>query len=392
MVGSSVSASAGPSAGLTGVPAAEARIGPVLTARAAAVPVLPPAGAAWGRCCHRRGWRWGWCCDRRGWRRRRRSRNGGRRGRRSHRRRRLARRPGARAARDEGEILGQRGRNPRHLFLPRGAGDADTGAVQRFFRHQVGGADFLQQLFHEQAAVAAIVGNHRRERGRIHHQRAVRRDHRRKAGGKAAEPALERVAPGGVDQRDLDAGAAAVDLAQHGFEAETVAADVRFGPDLGIDRNHVALAAGLHAKAGKEQQRHRARLDLAVQAVEGPAHLLGGQVFADVDIEAVALELFGDVARIVDRLFQRRFGVRIFRVADHQRIALTGCERRGDRRDSKKQCKEQCEADFHNDGSPDHGSPAKIAPIPARAAATLLYAPGIIKPSAHSVNRLRYRH
>ena len=34
---------------------------------------------------------------------------------------------------DEGEILGQRRRNPRHLFLARGAGHADTGAVQRFF-------------------------------------------------------------------------------------------------------------------------------------------------------------------------------------------------------------------------------------------------------------------
>ena len=82
-----------------------------------------------------------------------------------------------------------------------------------------------------------------RQRRRIHHQRAVRRDHRRKAGGEAAEPALERIAPGGIDQRDLDAGAAVVDFAQHRLEAEAVAADVRLGPDLGIDRDHVALAA-----------------------------------------------------------------------------------------------------------------------------------------------------
>ena len=105
-----------------------------------------------------------------------------------------------------------------------GAGHPDAGPVQGFFGHQIGNANFLEQFPHEQAAVAAIVGNHRRERGRIHHQRAVRRDHRRKAGGKAAEPALERIAPGGVDQRDLDAGTAAVDFAQHRFEAETVTA------------------------------------------------------------------------------------------------------------------------------------------------------------------------
>ena len=132
-----------------------------------------------------------------------------------------------RAAGDEREILGQRRRNPRHLLAARGTGDADAGAVQRFLGHQVGDADFLEQFLHEQAVVAAIVGNHRRKRRRIHHQRAVRRDHRRQAGRKAAEPALERIAPGGVDQRDLDAGAAAVDLAQHGFEAEAVAADIR---------------------------------------------------------------------------------------------------------------------------------------------------------------------
>jgi hypothetical protein len=133
----------------------------------------------------------------------------------------------------------------------------------------------------------------------------------------------------------------------------------------------------LHAKAGEEDQCDGARLDLAVQALERAAHLLAGQVLADIDIETVALEFFGDVAGIVDRLLQRRLGVRIFRVADDQRIALTGCERRGYRRDRKKQCKEQCKADFHNDGSPDHGSPAQTAPMPARAAAD---------------HTLRYRH
>ena len=70
-----------------------------------------------------------------------------------------------------------------------------------------------------------------------------------------------------------------------------------------------------------------------LRSLEGAAHLLAGQVLADIDVETVALELFGDVARIVDRLLQRRLGVRIFRVADHERIALTGSERRSYRRD-----------------------------------------------------------
>ena len=39
--------------------------------------------------------------------------------------------------------------------------------------------------------------------------------------------------------------------------------------------------------------------------------------------------MLGDVTRVVDRLFQRRLGVRIFRVADDQRETLAGPERRG---------------------------------------------------------------
>ena len=136
---------------------------------------------------------------------------------------------------------------------------------------------------------------------------------------KAAEPALERIAPGGVDQGDLDARAAAVDFAQHRLQAEAVAANIRLGPDLGVDRDHVALAAGLDAEPAEENQRDRAGLDASIEAIEGAAHRVAGQIFSDLDVEAVALELVGDVAGVVDRLFERRFGVGIFRVADHQR-------------------------------------------------------------------------
>ena len=282
----------------------------------------------------------------------------------------------AAAPRDEGEILGQRRRNPRHLLAARGAGDADAGAVQRLLGHQIGGADFLEQFLHEQAVVAAIVRDDRRQRRRIHHQCTVRRDHRREPGRKAAETAFERVAPGGIDQGDLDAGAAAVDLAQHGFEAETVAADVRLGPDLRIDRDHVALAARLHAEAREENQRDRTRLDLAVQAIEGAAHGLAGQVFTDIDTESVALELVGDFARIVDRLLQRRLGVRVFRVADHQRIAIAGSKRWSNRCGRKNHCEKQCKTGFHN-----QRQSSQQGAVPACAAATLLYGFRIIKPT-----------
>ena len=94
----------------------------------------------------------------------------------------------------------------------RGPGNAVARAIEDVFRHQIGNAHLFHQFADEQAVRAAAVADDGTERRRIHHQRSIRRDHRREAGGKTAETALERVAPGGVDQRDLDAGAAAVDF------------------------------------------------------------------------------------------------------------------------------------------------------------------------------------
>ena len=80
------------------------------------------------------------------------------------------------------------------------------------------------------------------------------------------------------------------------------------------------MTVGLDAESAEENQRHRAGLDAPVEAIEGAAHRIAGQVFADIDIEAVALEFVGDVAGVVDRLLQRRFSVGIFRVADDERV------------------------------------------------------------------------
>ncbi len=234
--------------------------------------------------------------------------------------------------------------------LARGAGDADAGAVERLFRHQVGNANFLEQFLHEQAVVAAIVRDDRRERRRIHHQRAVRRDHRREPRGKAAEAALERIAPGGVDQRDLDAGAAAVDFAQHRLEAEAVAPDVGFGPDLGVDRDHEALAVGLDAEAREEDQRHRAGLDPCHTGDRRRAASPSPVRFSPTStLKPSRLSSSAIVAGVVDRFLQRRVGVGIFRVADHQRnpVATIRGSRRHDRRDREDQGHKQCEKNSH---------------------------------------------
>ncbi|MGY3471581.1 hypothetical protein ACVW0I_008452 [Bradyrhizobium sp. LM6.11] len=159
----------------------------------------------------------------------------------------------------------------------------------------------------------------------------------RPAEKEAAEPALERVAPGSIDERDLDSGAAGVELAKHGFEADAVAAHVGFGPDLRIDRQQIALPRRLDAESAEEHQCHGPRLDLAVQLVEGAAHAVAGQVLIDLDGKAIALELVGDVARVVQRFLQRGVGVRIFGIAYDQRKAIAGRKRRSGRNERHEQ-------------------------------------------------------
>src|SRR5690606_13085257 len=116
-------------------------------------------------------------------------------------------------------------------------------------------------------------------------------------------PALERVAARGVEQRDFHARAAAVDLAENGFEAEAVAAHVGLGPDLRVDRQDVALPRRLNAKAAEEDQRGGAWLDAAVEFIECAPHGVAGEILADLDVEAVALQLVGEIAGVIDRFF-----------------------------------------------------------------------------------------
>ena len=257
--------------------------------------------------------------------------------------RRLLRKRSHRArARNEGEVFRKRRRNPGHLLAVRGAGHADAGAIERFFRHQVGNADFLEQLLNEQAVVAAIVRNHRTERRRIHHQRTVRRNHRRKAGRETSKPTFVRIAPGSIDQRNLDARAAVVDFAQDCLETDAIPPDICLGPYLGIDGYHETLAVGLDTVATEEDQRDAARLDMAVEPFERLAHSVAGQIFADLDGKAVTLEFVGNAPRIVDRLLQRRIRVGIFRVADNEGKPV-GSDRGGreDRRQRKHQGDQQ---------------------------------------------------
>ena len=88
---------------------------------------------------------------------------------------------------------------------------------------------------------------------------------------------------------------------------------------VGIDRDHVALAADLDAIAAEKQHHHRIGPHLRFQPGDRAAHVVLAGVFHHVDVEAVAPQRRGQRPGVVDRLGQRRIGVGIMAVADHQR-------------------------------------------------------------------------
>ena len=185
--------------------------------------------------------------------------------------------------------------------------------------------EVVEQLGHQHAVLALAVIGHLARRRRGQDQRVFRRGDRGQAVGEGAEAALIGVAAGGVDDDELGLGALLGHRVQHLLDADAVAADIGFLPDRGIDRDHEALAADLDAVAAEEQHHHGVGLDLGLQADDGAGHVVLGGVFDHVDIKTLAAQRRGQAARVIDRLRQRRRGIRIMAIADHERNAGGRC-------------------------------------------------------------------
>ena len=149
----------------------------------------------------------------------------------------------------------------------------------------------------------------------------LRHTRRGKAAGDGTEAALEGVSSRSVENCDFDSSALLVHLAQEQIETVAVAPHVGLGPDLRIDGDDIGLPVGLDAIAAEEYQRRRAGLDLAIEAIEGRAHGLFGEVLPNIDLETASLEFIGQRARVIDGILQGCLSVRIRRIADDQRYS-----------------------------------------------------------------------
>ena len=221
----------------------------------------------------------------------------------------------------EREIRHQRRRKPGHLLPLRAAGHTHSRAIESLFGRQSRRAKLTDEFVDEQAMLAAgVVDDGARRRG-VHHQRAGRGIDRGKSGRHRPKAPLERISPRRIEHGDLDLGAAAVHLLEDRIETDAVAAHVRLGPDLSVDRNDVALPRRLDGVAAEEHQGDRAGLDLAVEAIEGACASPSFERFSATSTSKpmpVSPQLVGQGAGVLQRLLQRGIGIGIIRIADDQ--------------------------------------------------------------------------
>ena len=109
-----------------------------------------------------------------------------------------------------------------------------------------------------------------------------------------------------VDDGDFDRCAVVGHIAENLVEAEAFTTDVALIPNLRVDRQEIALPAGLDSKTAEEYQGGRTRFDFSVEAVERCPHRLLAEIFRDRDVETLIAQLRAERAGVADRLLQWR--------------------------------------------------------------------------------------
>ena len=141
---------------------------------------------------------------------------------------------------------------------------------------------------------------------------------------RAGEIARQRIVAAGVEDDDRRL-ALAVDLhlAQHEFELHRLELEVALALELGVDRHQVVLRADLQPVPGVEEQRDVGIGELVGEGPQGAVELAPVGVERLDDLEADGLQGRRHVARVVQRVGERR-GALIGAVADDQRDARLG--------------------------------------------------------------------
>nr|WP_244625505.1 hypothetical protein [Methylobacterium mesophilicum] len=222
---------------------------------------------------------------------------------------------------------------------------------ERLFRGEVRSAQLLPELTHEQADVTVLLADHLSGRGREQDQAPFRSVDRRQPRRRGSEAAFEWILPSRVDDRDLHAHAAPVQLAQDRIEADAITTNFCLGPDLRVYGDQKALALDLNTVSAKVDESGRAGVQLGVERVQGRLDILPPQVLAQIDIEIASTQLLRDQAPVLHDRRQRSLRIGIAAVCDEEGEAPSGPDRvlslSGPYREKHYAQCEECQKDQH---------------------------------------------
>src|ERR1700730_3246190 len=136
------------------------------------------------------------------------------------------------------------------------------------------------------------------------------------------EAPLIGVASGCIDDCKADMRTRALEPRKQPLGANANVSNILFVPDLGIDRNQIVLSTGLHTVASEVNHDDRIMLHFRFQALDCALHVVARRVLNEVDVETVFTKRARQCACVVAGLCQRRIGVRIVEISDHESNAI----------------------------------------------------------------------
>src|SRR5260370_32803283 len=133
-----------------------------------------------------------------------------------------------------------------------------------------------------------------------------------------SETSLVRIAARSVNDCETDVRAGVLELREQSIDADTIAPNIIFVPDLRIDRKHVALSVRLNTEASEVNHYNRIGPHFRFETCDRACHVVARSVLNEVNVETVFTKGARQRACVVDGLRQGSVGVGIAGIPDHE--------------------------------------------------------------------------
>src|ERR1700730_19327926 len=105
--------------------------------------------------------------------------------------------------------------------------------------------------------------------------------------GVTPKTSLVRIAARSVDHRKTDVRARVLELRKQSIDADAIAPNIIFVPDLRINRNHIALSARLNTEASEVNHYNRIGPYFRFETSDRACHVVARSVLNEVNVETV---------------------------------------------------------------------------------------------------------